>query len=216
MHLKDFGGVLCVVGILGFTALGDTAQASRNGQNVCVSVDYPAVPAGEPLLFEITLLDDSTDLAVRLTTLQNESKPLLEPLVKDYMYAAEYLTRIAASTSEEKTRFLRQFRTSEQQIERILDTYHQQLETLLEQAAIISQQAPTVDEALCLPGVSSGVYRVYAELSFSTTQLRWFEALQVKGGGDASVTLTRDNLKNPYWTDLNWWKFINLDFSKHH
>jgi hypothetical protein len=30
------------------------------------------------------------------------------------------------------------------------------------------------------------------------------------------VTLTRNNLKNPYWTDLNWWSFMNLDFSKHH
>ena len=82
--------------------------------------------------------------------------------------------------------------------------------------------------------VAPGKYRLYGILAFSTTTLRWFEPIVVKcgvqnsfrkagvqnsfckGGDRPTVYLTRDNIMNPYWTELNWWSFMNLDFSKHH
>jgi hypothetical protein len=118
--------------------------------------------------------------------------------------------------SDEKAQFIQQFREAEQQIEEVLTEYRKPIEILLNNATIVSKTYSSWEESFPFHGIEAGIYRVYAELSFSTTTLHWFEPLQLKGGGDSSVILTRDNLNNPYWTDLNWWSFMNLDFSKHH
>ncbi len=191
-------------------------SALENRQDILVHVSYSRPLPEDGLQLAVTLLDDAHDIFAQITALQEESKPALEPVLKRYMYAAEMLGRLPAADAEKRAQFHQQFSEAETQINRILAGYRQQIYDILDNAALMSTACSSLTEACSLSGVASGKYRVSAELSFSSTTLRWFEPVEVKGGEAISVSLTRDNLKNPYWTDLNWWSFMNLDFSKHH
>lgn len=199
-------------------ALSRDASAAENCQGaveVRVAYNVPLPEGGVRLT--LTLLDDADDVLARITALQEASKPELEPLIKRYMHAAEMLSRLSQAASEQRAQFRQQFDEAETHISHILARYHQQLRRIVEHAAVASQTCAALVADCRLADVKPGQYRLLAELSFSTTTLRWFEPVEVKGGDSpVSVLLTRDNLKNPYWTDLNWWSFLNLDFSKHH
>lgn len=216
MTRRWFGmvGVCSICGLFGGDVFGESAV--HPDQEIRVTVAYSPATHEEGMQLRVALLDDTTDLLAHITRLQEDSKKGLEPLVKRYIHAAEMLTQLRAATAEEKAPIIQRFRRAERQIDDILSSYRQQIDQLLERATLNMYTASTLDESFVFSGIPSGNYRVYAELMFSTTTLRWFESVSVKGGDDGSVNLTRDNLKNPYWTDLNWWSFMNLDFSKHH
>ena len=165
------------------------------------------------------LLDDQHDLSGQLLEWREESKAQLEPLVKDYMYTAELLTHLAVQgkRTEERKRALLSFREVERHIQGILDGYAAQIDRLFQEKTFqIRQEEERAVKHIEFHELPPGNYRVYVVLTFATTALHWFEALTIKGGDTVLCTLTRENLNNPYWTELNWWKFINLDFSKHH
>jgi hypothetical protein len=108
------------------------------------------------------------------------------------------------------------FKTTEKAIETVLERYRMLIDARLQRDTIktLTSSYPTVTSQF--ENVAPGTYRLYGVMTFATTTLRWFEPIVMKGGGRYSITLTRENLLNPYWTDLNWWSFMNLDFSKHH
>jgi hypothetical protein len=212
--VKIVGCIALIVASL--EAFQSNAATAENHLDIPVCVSYHQPLPQDDLHLTLVLLDDTPDLLAQITALQEKSKPELEPLIKQYMYAAEMLGRLALSESEKRTQFLQQFVEVEQQINIILDGYRKQIDEILESAALLSTTCSSITESCSLSDVVPGNYRIYAELSFSTTMLQWFEPIEVKGGDSVPVNLTRDNLKNPYWTDLNWWSFMNLDFSKHH
>ena len=165
------------------------------------------------------LLDDRQDLSRQLTEWREESKAQLEPLIKKYMYCAELLTRLAGQQerTDEKTRALLAFHEQETQIQRLLNDYSARIDQIFqEQTLQIRRENGRAAERIEFYDIPPGKYRVYAILTYATTTFQWFEALSLEGGDTVSCALTRENLKNPYWTDLDWWSFINLDFSKHH
>jgi hypothetical protein len=211
---RIFGYIALIIASL--EAFQSNAFSAENRLDIPVAVSYNQPLPQDDLQLTLLLLDDTHDLLAQMTALQEKSKPELEPLIKQYMYAAEILGRLAVSESKKRTQFQQQFAEVEQQINNILDNYRKQIDAILESAALLSNMCFSITESCFLPDVAPGNYRIYAELSFSTTTLRWFEPIEVKGGDSVPVNLTRDNLKNPYWTDLNWWSFMNLDFSKHH
>lgn len=167
----------------------------------------------------VSLLGDRQDLGGQLTRLQEESKPQLEPLIKQYMFAAEQLTHLRGhkERTEEREQTLRSFHEQETRIQHILDDYTVQIAQIFQQQTLqIRREEGRAVEYIEFHEIPPGNYRVHAVLTFSTTTLHWFEALRVEGGDTALCVLTREKLNNPYWTELNWWSFINLDFSKHH
>jgi hypothetical protein len=197
--------------------LVNAAAAATEQSAIVVQLAYQRPLPEHELLLRLSVFDDGDDLHARITALQDASKPALEPLVKRYMYAAEMLGYAARSDdADARAAFRRQFDDAEAQINHILAEYRQQIDAVLADAHLLAHTCASAFEPCAVAGVAPGRYRLYAELSFATTTLRWFEAVEVKGGETVSVALTRDNLKNPFWTDLNWWRFLNLDFRKHH
>ena len=172
----------------------------------------------EPQL-EITLLADDDDLLGQIDALQEQSKPELEPLVKQYMYAAEALhqSRTGKITQHQQTQFMRNFTAAEKRIHKVLERYTPMITDLLDRHTRQKiRNTPLLTATLSFHDLAPGQYRVYGVLTYTTTRLTWFEPVHVKGGERRTITFTRDNLHNPYWTALNWWSFVNLDFSKHH
>ena len=226
--MNDFfspGRVSFLCGVLGLLAQClalPLTVAAELPATVSVQVDiadeFPNI-VWEQSRVTVFLLDDHQDLSGLLTELQEESKAQLEPLVKKYMYTAELLTRLAAQRERavEKKQALLSFHKQEAQIQHILDKYTAQIIQLFQKQTLqIRREEGRSVERIEFHDIPSGNYRVYAVLTFATTTLHWFEALNIKGGDTALCVLTRETLNNPYWTELNWWKFINLDFSKHH
>lgn len=201
--------------ILAFAPL--SVSAAGECQDIAVHVEYGQPLPDDDIQVHLTLLDDAADLQAQFTALQEESKPTLEPLIQRYMLAVERLSRLAPEQAEARRRLHQQAAEAEDGIQATLTAYRRQLDALLDEAALRRQSCASLTEACVLSGAAPGAYRLYAEVAVATTRLRWFEPLTITKGGDAlSVRLTRDNLQNPYWTDLNWWRFLNLDFSKHH
>jgi hypothetical protein len=219
---RQWHGIVKIVGYLALILTGTgvfplTGVTAENRLDIPVHVSYHQPLPQDDFQLTLVLLDDTHDLLAQITALQEKSKPELEPLIKQYMYAAEMLGRLAVSESEKRTQFQQQFADVEQQINNILAGYRQQIDGVLEAAMLASVTCSSLKTDCLLSEIKQGKYRVHAELSFSTTTLRWFEPVDlIKGGDNVTVMLTRDNLNTPYWTDLNWWSFMNLDFSKHH
>jgi hypothetical protein len=217
--------VFVVLGILGLLALCFTMPltvAAELSTDIFIQVEIAdKLPnfSWEQSRIKVFLLDDRHNLSRQLTDLQEESKAQLEPLIKEYMYTAELLTRLAAQKekAEERTEALLSFHEQETQIQRVLDGYAAQIDRIFqEQTLQIRREEGQAVERIEFHDIPPGKYRVYAVLTFATTTLQWFEALSIEGGDTVLCALTRENRHNPYWTDLNWWSFINLDFSKHH
>jgi len=178
---------------------------------------------------QLYLLTDDDDILAQIEQLKEQSKAKLEPLVKQYMQAAEKLTQLALEVGtdrekqDEKKRLHNIFTIAEKTLNAILKKYRGVIDSLIEHHTL---QTFTMPLSRIMHHVSSinhqfenvapGKYRVYGIMAFSTTTLRWFEHITVKGGDRHTIYLTQDNITNPYWTDLNWWSFMNLDFSKHH
>lgn len=172
----------------------------------------------EPQL-EITLLADAGNLSGQINALKEQSKSELEPFVKQYMYAAEALNQIRDGKipQQQQTQLMQSFTAAEKRIQQVLERYTPLITDILQRHTHQkTHRTPLTTTTLTLRDVAPGQYRVYGVLTYSTTTLTWFEPIYIKGGERRTITLTRDNLHNPYWTELNWWGFINLDFSKHH
>lgn len=167
------------------------------------------------------LLDDQDDIFTQIEALREQSKAELEPVIKQYMLTVEALNQVASQKKKglnpEKDRLLSRFKAIEGQVDLLLEQYKERIDTLIEGHILqtIRMEFP-VSKALCFKDLLPGKYRVYGELTFSTTRLRWFKALIIRGGDSYTIIFTRQNMQNPYWTELNWWSFMNLDFSKHH
>ncbi|GAK56072.1 hypothetical protein U27_03034 [Candidatus Vecturithrix granuli] len=169
--------------------------------------------------FQITLLADDEDILGQIKRLQDQSKPELEPLVKQYMYAAEALNQFKNGkiTDQQQAQLMQSFTVAEKRIQQVLERYTALITVLLQRYTHQKiPNAPFATTILTLRDVAPGHYRVYGVLTYTTTTLAWFEPVHIKGGERRTITFTRDNLHNPYWTELNWWSFVNLDFSKHH
>lgn len=168
----------------------------------------------------LQLLDDRADLLAQIEALRQQSKAELEPVIKAYMYAAGALTRLASQNSPEQQsqqeQLSRTFKASEQQLYAILARYRESIRTIMQRDMVQTHALSASTGTISLKKLASGSYRVFVIATFATTRLIWFESVTIKGGDRLRIELTRNNLKNPYWTDLNWWSFINLDFSKHH
>ena len=136
------------------------------------------------------------------------------------MRVTEALTKLATTAREthqaQQEQLVRRFTILDLHIQEILDAYQVQLDALIKQRTVRTLSCPGITEPCRIADIPPGRYRLYGVVTFSTTTLRWFEAIVLKGGDRPTVILTRENLMNPYWTELNWWSFINLDFSKHH
>lgn len=173
----------------------------------------------EPRL-EITLLADDNNLLGQINALQNQSKPELEPLVKHYMYAAEALNQLRTREipdQQQQEQLMQSFTAAEKCIQQVFERYTPLITDLLQrQTHQKIHKTPLATTTLTLKDIEPGQYRVYGVLTYTTTTLTWFEPVHIKGGECRTITFTRDNLHNPYWTELNWWSFVNLDFSKHH
>lgn len=199
------------------------AEESLDSGKIRVMLTYAVPPdileKSRPTL-QFVLLSDHDDIVSQIEALKEESKNELEPLVKDYMHAAETLTMFAVkgeqTDTQEKERIVNVFENTERRIKDVLALYHLRIDALLQQHRIVTKTVSSLHAGGAFTLVQPGKYRVYAVLRFSTTTLRWFEPVEVKGGGCHTIVLTRENLMNPYWTDLNWWGFMNLDFSIHH
>lgn len=167
------------------------------------------------------LLDDNDDTFTQIEALREQSKAELEPVIKQYMLTVEALNQVASQKKKglnpEKDRLLSTFKVIEEQVGLILEEYKERIDKLIQGHILqtIRMKFP-VSEPLWFKELFPGKYRVYGELTFSTTRLRWFEPLIIRGGDSYTIIFTRQNMQNPYWTELNWWSFMNLDFSKHH
>lgn len=162
------------------------------------------------------LIDDADDTLAQMMAWRDASKPALEPLIKRYMYVVERLTqRSVAANSNERQRLAAEVRALEAQKEALLTPYRRQIRELLELHTLkrLEMTAASLPMRFDAP---PGRYRLHVILTVETTQFHWFEAIQLQGGDRLAIRLTRENLKNPDWTDVNWWSFMNLDFSKHH
>lgn len=213
-----------IVGSDALLAFAETTPAAKFGE---ITVTLPAaqeiaVLPNAAFSLRLALLDDRENLLAQIEQLKEQSKAELEPLVKEYMYAAGVLTQLAAQSEAEPTarqtqaQRLKAFKTAEQQIAAVLAHYRTRIEARLQQNTLQTRTFSARTGNARFERVAPGQYRLLAALTFATTTLRWFEPILVKGGDRPTVRLTRANLMNPYWTDLNWWSFINLDFSKHH
>jgi hypothetical protein len=184
-------------------------------------------------IVQISLLSDRNDILSQIENLREQSKVELEPLVKQYMLTAEKLTQLTAKTDADTTQTIQQskkrlssaFKAIEKEINAVLIHYQAIIDSRIQQNTLETFMLSCSDVSCHFQNVAPGKYRIYGVMTFSTTTLRWFEPVIVKsgvqnsfckGGDRPTVYLTRDNIMNPYWTELNWWSFMNLDFSKHH
>lgn len=214
--------LVLAVGIFDNSGDATSLQGSAKG-TILVEIVYPhaleLLTQYEPQL-EITLLADDEALMGRIHALQERSKPELEPVVKQYMYAAEALNQIRTGKipQQQQTQLMQSFTAAEKRIQQALERYTPLITDLLQRHTCqkIHKMPPLAALTLTVKDVAPGRYRVYGVLTYATTTLTWFEPVHIEGGERRTITLTRDNLHNPYWTELNWWSFINLDFSKHH
>jgi hypothetical protein len=201
------------------------AGLSQDAGEILVTIHYPQDPTvltRHMPSIQLSLLDDRDPILAHLEQLREQSKGELEPLVKEYMRIAGTLTQFAVTADtgqlpqEKKTQLVQTFKTTEKAIETVLERYRMLIDARLQRDTIktLTSSYPTVTSQF--KNVAPGPYRLYGVMTFATTTLRWFEPIVVKGGDRYTITLTRENLLNPYWTDLNWWSFMNLDFSKHH
>jgi hypothetical protein len=201
------------------------AGSSQDDGEILVTIHYvqdSTVLTRYTPSIQLSLLDDRDPILAHLEQLREQSKGELEPLVKQYMQIAETLTRLAVtadtghSSQETKAQFVQTFKITEKAIETILERYRMLIDARLQHDTIKTLTTSCSTVTSQFENVAPGAYRLYGVMTFATTTLRWFEPIVVKGGGCYPITLTRENLLNPYWTDLNWWSFMNLDFSKHH
>jgi hypothetical protein len=197
---------------------GEIAVNIYYGKDTALSTKYtPAI--------HLYLLNDKDNILAQIEQLKEQSKAELERLIKQYMLAAEMLTQLAVKTGTEsitqhtKDQLSEDFKVNKKRIDAVLEHYQTAIDTLIEQHTLQTHttSVPRITHhASRIRNIAPGKYRLYGVMTFATTTLRWFEPIVVKGGDRHTVYLTRDNLMNPYWTDLNWWSFMNLDFSKHH
>lgn len=184
-------------------------------------------------IVRISLLSDKNDILSQIENLREQSKVELGPLVKQYMLTAEKLTQLTTKTDADTAQTIQQskkrlssaFKAIEKKINAVLTHYQAIIDSRIQQNTLETFTLPCSGVSRQFQNVAPGKYRIYGILTFSTTTLRWFEPIIVKygvqnsfckGGDRPTVYLTRDNIMNPYWTELNWWSFMNLDFSKHH
>ncbi|PIE35541.1 hypothetical protein CSA56_03815 [candidate division KSB3 bacterium] len=188
---------------------------------VSIREEFTNLDAYSPRL-TLCVLDDRQDIGAYIERLREESKPVLEPLVRRYMLSSEALTRLTVrrdspAIQKERSRLRADFSSANEDIDSILAYYRRRIDRCIEQAIIRHlAEMPVRSDAIVLRELPPGTYRVYGVISFATTTLHWFEGVTLEGGESHSIILTRTNMMNPYWTDLNWWSFMNLDFSKHH
>lgn len=218
--LKLNVGLIIFTGVLvGYAVASRCEEKGEFVVELLYPHDFEALRCDNPRL-EITLLVDDDDLLRQTTALQEQSKPELEPLVKQYMYAAEALNRVRTeerSHQEQQARLMQSFTSAERRIRQVLERYASLIARLLDRHTCRKfYKTPLTTTTLTFRDVPPGQYRAYGVLTYTTTRLTWFEPVHIKGGECRTITFTRDNLYNPYWTDLNWWSFVNLDFSKHH
>ena len=204
----------------------------QDSGEISVNVRYGEDPAlltkYHPIL-QCYLLTDSSDILSQIEQLKEQSKAQLEPLIKQYMLVAETLSQITLNAptdkekQAEKNRLHKMFNKTEKTINNILEQYRAVIDSIIHHHTIrtctmsLSSVSPQLSTLSCqFRHIPSGGYRIYGVLIFSTTKLTWFEPVSIKGGDSYTVNLNRDNIKNPDWTELNWWSFMNLDFSKHH
>jgi hypothetical protein len=214
-----------LITILNIPVAHTETGSSQNSGEIIVNLYYgmdPAVLTRYPPTIQLSLLDDRENILAQIEQLREQSKVELEPVVKQYMQTAETLiqltmkTRAGQAPQHTREQLVNTFKTTEQNIEAVLERYRPIIAARIHQATIetFTLSDPTVNAQF--GNVAPGPYRIYGVMTFATTTLRWFEPIEVKGGDRSTVNLTRANMMNPYWTDLNWWSFMNLDFSKHH
>ena len=190
--------------------------AAREG-SVMIELAPDGLPPLRNARLSAALMDDADDLLGQIMAWRDASKPALEPLIKRYMHAVERLAqRSNAADSDERQRLAAEVRSLEAQQEALLTTYRRQIGDLLASHTLKRREMAAVSLPMCLDGMSPGKYRIHVILTVETTQFHWFEPIQLQGGDRLAIRLTRENVKNPDWTDFNWWSFMNLDFSKHH
>lgn len=217
--------VWLIMAAVGMFEYSGYAASSEHGEQAAlvIRILYPdnieALKKYEPHL-ELSLLADDDDILGQITALQEQSKPALEPLVKHYMHAAETLNRSSAGTvdsPQQRAQLIRNFTTAETRIQEVLERYTPIITEILQRHARQKiRRTPLLTNTLTVQDLPPGRYRIYGVLTYATTTLTWFEPVYLQGGDCRTITFTRDNLNNPYWTTLNWWSFLNLDFSKHH
>ena len=205
-----------------FSIYAETSETQLLNE-IRVSLDSAQIPTQYTPELSISLLADDDDVLAQIEALREQSKAELEPLVKQYMYTAEELTQLALQQSDEqhtrqdKDRLLSVFATTEKNIQAVLKHYEAMIDSIIRRYTLRKVTDVSVcSESIPFKEIPPGTYRVYGVLTFATTALTWFEQIRIEGGGCHTVHFTRENRKNPYWTALDWWSFINLDFSKHH
>jgi len=206
-------------------AYAETPESQDSGE-IVVKIHYKesaALFTRYDARIHLSLLIDDEDLLSQIELLREQSKPELEPLIKQYMYTAETLTQFALKnknvrdTQQKKEQFMKVFTTTQKRIHTVLAQYKAVIKSIIQRHTLRTlHDKSAFSDQLQFSELSAGRYRVYGALTFATTSLTWFEPIHVKGGGRYTVTLTRENMMNPDWTELNWWSFMNLDFSKHH
>ncbi len=205
-------------------AIGVVSYAEMPGDvsvSVRISEDMPDIDTYLPRMM-LYVLNDQDNIEAHIEQWKEESKDILEPLVRQYMLTAETLLHVTSrahslEVQKEQARLLSQFASVKQAIESYLTDYRQRIEHLIDHYTVRRVNVMSAGpDAIVLCGFPPGKYRIYGIVSFATTTLRWFEAVTLKGGDRQNIVFTRENMTNPYWTDLDWWSFMNLDFSKHH
>ena len=203
--------------------LGVSNEAAEEPAAFDSSVVIELAPEGVPPLdiadarLSVALIDDSSDVLAQIDAWREASKPTLEPLIKRYMYLAERLAQLTnAADSHERQRLGAEMRELETQKDKALTAYRANIRTLL--AAQTKKRIDVAVDSLpvTLEALSPGAYRAHVILTVKTTQFHWFEPFHIQGGDRLAIRLSREHIKNPDWTDFNWWSFMNLDFSKHH
>ncbi|MBD3304762.1 hypothetical protein GF339_00260 [candidate division KSB3 bacterium] len=201
-------------------------EPSKHTGEVLITVQYEGgaefLARYQPRL-TVSLLDDRDDLLTQIERLREASKGELEPLMRQYMYLAESLTQIALQQAPPQQKVQKQaqiadrFHRIEQKLSHVLTQYRTRIASLLRKHTLRTLPAKPLSAApRRFKAIPPGRYRIYTVLRFATTTLTWFEPVQIQGGDRPNILLTRENMRNPDWTELNWWSFMNLDFSKHH
>ena len=199
--------------------LGVREEGSEPGAcdgTVIIELAPDGLPPLEHARLSAALMDDADDLLAQIMAWRDASKPALEPLIKQYMRSVERLMQLSAGSSDERQRLSADTAVFEAQTYAILERYRLQIRGLLASHTLKRREMAAVSLPMRLDGMSPGRYRVHVILTVETTQFHWFEPIQLQGGDRLAIRLTRENVKNPDWTDFNWWSFMNLDFSKHH
>lgn len=197
------------------SGFGEITVEIEYGKETALFIKYTPI-------VHISLLSDTDDILAQIEDLREQSKTELEPLIKQYMLTAEKLTRLTTQTDagqtiqQTKKQLSNNFKAIDERIHTVLVHYQKIIDSRIQQHTLKTFILPGSVINHQFKDIAPGKYRLYGVMMFATTTLRWFEPVVVKGGDRPTVYLTHDNMMNPYWTELNWWSFMNLDFSKQH